>query len=89
MIEKIKISYLLCGSAVAGILLELLSFFYVGLTMVGLWDLSKYYIPLVAFLLVVDVFFNKNINRKYFKIAIVLNVIFIIIMIIQVTQYQQ
>ncbi len=87
MIEKFKISYLLCILAVIALLAEILSFFYIGFTVVGLWSLSEYYIPLVIVLSLLEKFFNKNINKRYFVASLLLNVVYIIILAVQVTNF--
>ena len=84
MIKKFKISYIVFILSVLSIILLALNFFSIGMTIVGLWDFSKYYIPIIISLLLVDRLLNKNINTKYFKMSIILNLVYIVIILVEV-----
>ncbi|OHA93765.1 MAG: hypothetical protein A3H52_03190 [Candidatus Zambryskibacteria bacterium RIFCSPLOWO2_02_FULL_39_26] len=87
MIKKFKISYIVFILSVLSIILLALNFFSIGMTIVGLWDFSKYYIPIIISLLLVDRLLNKNINTKYFKMSIILNLVYIVIILVEVINF--
>ena len=79
-------NFLLLVSALA-LVLELGCFASVGLTVVGLMDFSKFYLPLILVLGLVDWNISKSTPSQQTKKILLLNAMYIIILFILIGQF--
>jgi hypothetical protein len=86
MLKKLRISFWIYGLSIiifivffVGILSKIFHYTYPVLLMVAYAGL--YFSPLAILLLLIDIIFNKECEKKYFLVALVINVIVICFMV--------
>ena len=82
MIKKLRLSFwiyiislILFGIFLLGLVLEFFHFSYPVLLLIVY--AGAYFSPIAIFLLIIDTLFNKEYEKKYFILAILMNLIFI------------
>lgn len=73
--------------SISALVLELGSFVSVGLTVVGLIDFSKFYVPLILVLGLLNWSMSKGAQSQETKKILLLNVVYIITLIILIVQF--
>jgi len=85
--KKLNLSLLVYITSILAILLEVFSYFYIGINIIGLWDISKFYIPIAILFIFIDRWFNKEFNKKYFFRSIFLIIIFVVLLALELYRF--
>ena len=83
MIEKLRLSLLAAIGSFILLVSLILGYFYIGLTIIGIWGISKFYLPLAIIVILIDKIFNKNLNIKNFYISIILLIVYTALLFIE------
>lgn len=84
--KKFLSPILLIGASVM-ITLSILNLFSIGFTIIGLWDIAKYYLPLVLVLSIINKIYGEQVYKKYFNLSLLLNLIFILFLVIEIKNF--
>lgn len=85
--KKLNLSLLIYTTSILAIILGILSHFYIGINIVGLWDISKFYVPIAISLILIDRLFNKELNKKYFFRSVVFIIIFVLLLVLELYRF--
>jgi hypothetical protein len=85
--KKLNLSLLIFIASTIAIIVAVFSYFFIGINIIGLWDISKFYIPIAFALILVDKTFNIEVNKKYLFLSIIFTTIFVTLLVLELYMF--